>query len=67
VFDAYSRRTVARLVEPGRSLTWHWSLDDSFGWFDLTVEVESCDRFVQRLAGHVETGKDSMTDPLIGT
>ncbi len=64
--DAYTGQTVAQHVEPGRSLTWHWSLEASFGWYDLTIEVESDSTFERRLAGHVETGTDSVSDPAIG-
>ena len=64
--DAYTGQTVAQQVEPGRSLTWHWSLEASFGWYDLTIVVESDSTFERRLAGHVETGSDSVSDPAIG-
>jgi phospholipase C len=66
IFDGYTKRAVSHSVEPGRSLTWHWSLEDSFGWYDLTIEVESDATFLRRIAGHVETGRDSVSDPAIG-
>jgi phospholipase C len=66
IFDAYTKQTIAHFVAPGRTLVWHWSLETSFGWYDLTIEVESDSSFRQRLAGHVETGKDSMSDPALG-
>ena len=66
ISDAYTKKTVTRHVEPGETLTWHWALEGSFGWYDLTVEVESDSTFKRQLAGHVETGCDSMTDPAIG-
>ena len=53
-------------MEPSQSLTWHWPLESCFGWYDLTIQVESDSSFVQRLAGHVETGSDSSSDPAIG-
>jgi hypothetical protein len=40
---------------------------DSSGWYDLTVGVESDRAFAQQLAGHLESGCDSTTDPLIGS
>ncbi len=64
--DAYAGRTLAHTLEPGRSLTWNWSLEASFGWYDLTIEVESDSTFERRLAGHVETGTDSVSDPALG-
>jgi phospholipase C len=66
VSDAYNKQTLERSLEPGKTLMWHWALDATFGWYDLTIEVESDSTFRQRLAGHVETGNDSMSDPAIG-
>jgi phospholipase C len=63
VVDAYGRRPVSFSIEAGKRMTWHWSLEASFGWYDLTVQVDSDAGFLQRVAGHVETGRDSMTDP----
>ncbi|MFJ8471042.1 phosphocholine-specific phospholipase C [Kitasatospora sp. NPDC094011] len=33
------------------------------GWYDLTVTADTSDGFLRRLAGHLETGTDSITDP----
>jgi phospholipase C len=66
ILDFYGNQAVARSLEVGESLTWHWSLEKTFGWYDFSIEVESDSTFRQRLAGHVETGKDSVTDPAIG-
>ena len=67
IADAYTRETTTHTVAPGGTLVWHWSLADSFGWYDLTIEAESDPSFSQHLAGHVETGKDSVSDPAIGS
>jgi phospholipase C len=37
-----------------------------YGWYDLTITVDSDASFVRRYAGHVETGKASMSDPALG-
>jgi len=66
IYDAYDKRTLERAVGPNQNLIWHWSLEDSYGWYDLTVTVDSDSTFKQQLAGHIETGKDSMSDPLLG-
>ncbi len=66
ILDAYSKNAVALTLDAGKRVTWHWSLDASFGWYDLTIQVVSDPSFLQRLAGHVETGCDSMSDPAIG-
>ena len=66
ITEAYARRTVHQDVEPGRTMTWHWPAEVSFGWYDLTVEAGSDPTFRRRLAGHVETGRDSVSDPALG-
>ena len=38
----------------------------SGGWYDIVVEVVGYPGFCRRFAGHVETGKPSITDPLMG-
>ena len=42
------------------------NLSKSFGWYDFTVTVKGNQIFEKRYAGHVETGKSSFTDPLMG-
>lgn len=66
IVDAYSKRTVSHDLAVGRTFTWHWPLEASFGGYDLTIEVESDAGFVRRLAGHVEAGRDSVSDPALG-
>jgi phospholipase C len=41
-------------------------LSKSFGWYDFTVRIRGNEIFEKRYAGHVETGKASFTDPLMG-
>ncbi len=67
VADAYTGQNVRHSLEPGRRLTWSWPLEASYGWYDLAIEVDSDSSFERRLAGHVETGRDSATDPALGT
>ena len=66
IFDAYSKRTVERVAAPHSHVIWHVDSEDSFGWYDLTIEVAGDSSFKQQLAGHIETGCDSMSDPQIG-
>lgn len=42
------------------------NLANSHHWYDLTVITEGEDRNEIRLAGHVETGRISITDPAMG-
>ncbi|GGF30484.1 non-hemolytic phospholipase C [Aliidongia dinghuensis] len=66
VTSAYSGRDFAHVLAPGESVGKYWALEDSFGWYDLKVQVEGDAVFLHQLAGHVETGRDSVSDPAIG-
>lgn len=67
VTDAYSGETFSGELQPGRSLERTYELNPTFGWYDLVVTVNSDSTFRYQLAGHVETGEESRTDPAIGT
>jgi phospholipase C len=64
--DAYTHAVSEHRLEPGATLTPHWPLEASFGWYDLTIEVDGDSSFRRHLAGHLETGDDSMSDPALG-
>jgi phospholipase C len=66
VANAYDDDSVARVLRPGQRVHTQWSLKSSFGWYDLVVEADTDQRFLRRLAGHVEDGRDSASDPAIG-
>ncbi len=66
ISDAYTGKVHSRTLRSGRRYQEFWALDDSFGWYDLAVTVQSDSGFRQQFAGHLETGKDSMSDPAIG-
>jgi phospholipase C len=53
-------------VPRGAGFTHLWPLSASVGWYDLTITVDTDAGFQQRIAGHVETGEDSVSDPVIG-
>jgi phospholipase C len=66
IFDSYSGKTRTHRVHPHESVTYVSRLEESFDWYDLTVRVDSDARFQRQLAGHVETGRPSVSDPAIG-
>jgi phospholipase C len=66
ITDAYSGKITTRHLEAHSYFTFFAELHHSFGWYDLTVQVDSDESFHRQLAGHVETGRDSVTDPAIG-
>jgi phospholipase C len=65
ILDAYSGHSVAQELNPGKTMSESWDMENFFGWYDLLVTVDSDPGFQQQLAGHIETGIDSMTDPAI--
>jgi len=66
ILDGYSGKIHTRVLHPQNTATFVNPLKESFDWYDLTVQVESDASFVRQLAGHVETGRPSVTDPAIG-
>ncbi|MDB6045617.1 MAG: phospholipase phosphocholine-specific [Gammaproteobacteria bacterium] len=66
IAELYGNDTLTHSLHPGETLSRYWRLENSFGWYDFSIECESDAGFRQRLAGHLETGEDSMSDPAIG-
>jgi len=67
VLDAYTGKTeTSQLLQPGKSVSDKLQLAPFYGWYDLIVTVSGDPTFKYRLAGHVETGNDSSSDPALG-
>ncbi len=66
ISDAYTGKTHTHILHPQDSTTYVSPLQKSFGWYDFAVRVDSDASFQRQLAGHVETGRPSVTDPAIG-
>ena len=66
VENLYNGESMNYLLKPGEHAEKHWFLGDSHGWYDLVVRADAEGGFVQRLAGHVDMGSPSVTDPAIG-
>ncbi|HUB92041.1 MAG TPA: alkaline phosphatase family protein, partial [Dyella sp.] len=66
VENLYNGESMTYLLKPGEHTEKHWFLGDSYGWYDLIVRADAEAGFVQRLAGHVDMGGPSVTDPAIG-
>ena len=62
---SYNRKPVNVVLEKG---THQKEIDvhDSFGWYDYSILIAEYPEFEQRFAGHIENGKTSTTDPLMG-
>ncbi len=66
VINNYTGESFKHLLEPKDSMRNDWPSKRHFGWYDMTIKVLGDTDFEYRLTGHVETGKDSVTDPAIG-
>ena len=57
VSNTYNHGSAPHRLGPGQNVRKKWSLNASFGWHDLVVEVDADERFLRRLAGHVDNGR----------
>ena len=64
--DAYTHQEFVQILVPGENIGKYWPLHESCNWYDVTVTVEGDAAFRCQVAGHVETGRDSASDPAIG-
>jgi phospholipase C len=62
--NAYRRGSASVRVPAGGRRTRRWPLRR--GWYDVTITCDGDGAFVRRLAGHVENGRPSVTDPAMG-
>jgi phospholipase C len=66
VFNRYTSRSKEFVLRPGDSDSKSWSLTRTSGWYDLAITVEGDSEFAYHLAGHLENGEDSISDPIMG-
>ena len=62
----YSGKVESADVNAGSSWQDTLELHRTFGWYDFVIEVSQDSNFRYQVAGHVETGEESTTDPAIG-
>ncbi|MFT0735339.1 phosphocholine-specific phospholipase C [Ralstonia wenshanensis] len=53
-------------IPAGKQLDQHWPIARQGNWYDFTVTVPQ-GGFTRRFAGRMETGKDGVSDPAMGT
>jgi phospholipase C len=61
----YQRKPVNRNIEGHQELSVVLHLEQSHGWYDYSVKVPGSDAEA-RCSGRVETGRTSMSDPVMG-
>jgi phospholipase C len=65
--DAYGAEHPATLqLRPGAKVEHRIDTGRTLGWYDISVLTEQQPSALRRLAGHVETGKATTSDPAIG-
>nr|WP_246462991.1 phospholipase C, phosphocholine-specific [Nitrospirillum iridis] len=65
--NAYGVMPVEVTLGPGERRTIAWQTDGSHGWYDITLTLSGAEgELGWRLAGHVETGMPSRSDPAWG-
>ena len=63
---AYRSKSVFRKIVSGDEEIVELNLKNSNGWYDFSISVQGNNAFTQRYAGRVETGAESISDPLMG-
>lgn len=58
----YQSNNQKIIISPGENIV-NLNLENSYGWYDFSISVNGFEHFLQTYAGHVETGKESFTDP----
>ncbi|HEX4183474.1 MAG TPA: alkaline phosphatase family protein, partial [Caulobacteraceae bacterium] len=62
--NAYSGGKVRRLaLAPGAEANDAWPVAAADHWYDVSATLAEDPRFLRRLAGHIETGRPSRSDP----
>jgi len=66
VLDAYTGKSDARVLRPYQGFADTFQLDRFGGWYDVIVKVSGDASFRYQVAGHIETGNESISDPALG-
>jgi phospholipase C len=66
ILDQYNGESVKLAINAGRSDSRSFSLTPLSGWYDFVITVASDASIQYHFAGHVETGRDSISDPALG-
>ena len=66
IVDQYTGKRYDDEINSYASISKSWSLKDSHGWYDLLITVAEDSDLAYQVAGHLEDGKDSISDPGMG-
>ena len=62
-YDGSAARTLS--LESNAETTGSWDIANAGHWYDISVTVAGDSVFLRRLAGHIETGRTSTSDPAL--
>ncbi|MCE7060529.1 phosphocholine-specific phospholipase C [Dyadobacter sp. CY343] len=65
-YGAGSKHVNTREITSENGLCIPFDLKNSANWYDFSVTIENDPEFLQRYAGHIETGQLSQSDPYMG-
>jgi phospholipase C len=65
ITNAYTGDGKEVTIAAGTTIRSSFALNGTHGWYDLRVTLPAIPSFGVQLAGHVEDGDDSFTDPMI--
>ena len=65
--NSYGRPSRTVRAVPGLPVREDFSLEGSHSWYDFTVTSDADPAFIRRFAGHVETGRPSVSDPVLSS
>ncbi|MGF6806080.1 phospholipase C [Paraburkholderia sp. Clong3] len=67
IVNAYdASHVIKHSVRGGDTDNLYLDLRNAYGWYDLAITVDTDPTFARRIAGHVETANNSMSDPALG-
>lgn len=61
-----SYTNFSKTIAKTKNMKERWNLEKSNGWYDFEITSTEDPNLYVRFAGHVENGKSSITDPLMG-
>jgi phospholipase C len=67
VDNAYKQAYQGKSLAAGERSLITVPLTRNQGWYDFSVRIKGYDGFEQRFAGRIETGRDSISDPYMGS
>src|SRR5205809_1068987 len=64
--NAYKASTIVKQLNGNAQQTVAIDLSKSVNWYDVSINIKGNNEFERRYEGHVETGKESKSDPAMG-